>query len=116
MSYFRKFIRNYAQVAKPLTDLTRGYPHKITWSKKAQDSLDPIEKAVISEPILSLPDFQTGEYVVTTDASSKRIGAILSQIISRDEKVRVCSSYPNPQWKQLFSYPAWIIVNHTLTR
>jgi len=87
MSYFRKFIRNYAQVAKPLTDLTRGYPHKITWSKKAQDSLDPIKKAVISEPILSLPDIQTGEYVVTTDASTKRIGAILSQIISRDEKV-----------------------------
>ena len=71
MSYFRKFIRNYAQVAKPLTDLTRGNPQKITWSKIAQDSLDHLKKALTSEPILSLPDFQTGQFVVTTDASTK---------------------------------------------
>ena len=87
MSYFRKFIRNYAQVAKPLTDLTRGNPQKITWSKIAQNSLDHLKKALTSEPILSLPDFQTGQFVVTTDASTKGIGAILSQIINGEEKV-----------------------------
>ena len=77
MSYFRKFIKNYPQVAKPLTDLTRGNPQKITWSRIAQDSLDHLKKALISEPILWLPDFQTGQFVVTTDASTKGIGAIL---------------------------------------
>ena len=40
-----------------------------------------------SEPSLSLPDFQTGQFVVTTDASTKGNGAILSQIINGEEKV-----------------------------
>ena len=87
MSYFRKFIRNYAQIVKPLTDLTRGNPQKITWSKIAQDSLDHLKKALTSEPILSLPDFQTGQIVVTTATSNKGIGAILSQIINGEERV-----------------------------
>ena len=87
MSYFRKFIGNYAQVAKSLTDLTRGNPQKIVWSKTAQDSLDHLKKALTSEPILSLPDFETGQFVVTTDASNKGIGAILSQIINGEERV-----------------------------
>ncbi|KAK2710347.1 hypothetical protein QYM36_013862 [Artemia franciscana] len=87
MSYFRKFIRNYAQAEKPLTDLTRRNPHKITWSKTAQNSLDYIEKALISEPILSFPDFQTGQFVVTADTLTKGIRAILPQIISGEEKV-----------------------------
>ena len=87
MIYFRKFIRNYAEVAKPPTDVTRGNPQKITWSKIAQDSLDHLKKALTSEPISSLPDFQTGQFVVTTDASTKGIGAILSQIINGEERI-----------------------------
>ena len=65
---FPKFIRNHAQVAKPLTDLTRGNLQKITWSKGAQDDLDYLKKALILEHILSLLDSQTGQFVFTTDA------------------------------------------------
>jgi hypothetical protein len=64
----RRFTRNYSQISKSLTDLTRGNPQKITWSKEAQESLDCLKKALISEPILSLPNFQTGQFIVTTDA------------------------------------------------
>jgi hemolysin-activating ACP:hemolysin acyltransferase len=87
--YFRRFIRNYSQIAKPLTDLTRGKPQKINWSKEAQESLDYLKKALISEPILSLPNFQTGQFVVTTDASTKGIGAILSQTFEREENGKI---------------------------
>ena len=79
--YFRKFVRNYAQIAKPLTELTKGNSQNVTWSQEAQTSLDRLKKALTSEPISSLPDFENGQFVVTTDASSKGIGAILSQII-----------------------------------
>ena len=80
--YFRKFVRNYAQIAKPLTELTKGNSHNVTWSQEAQTSLDRLKKALTSEPILSLPDFENGKFIVTTDASSKGIGAILSQTIT----------------------------------
>ena len=76
------------KVAKPLTDLTRGEPKKkLLGPKIAQDSLDHLKKALTSEPILSLPDFQTGQFVVTTDASNKGIRVILSQIINGEERV-----------------------------
>ena len=40
-----------------------------------------------SEPILSLPDFQTGQFVVTSDALTKGIGVILSQIKTEKKKL-----------------------------
>jgi hypothetical protein len=83
--YFRKFIRNYAQIAKPLTDLPKGTPQNITWSQETQTSLDTLKKAFTSEPVLSLPDFEKGQFVVTTDASALGIGAILSQLIPVEE-------------------------------
>ena len=81
IGYFRKFVPNYAQIAKPLTELTKGNSQNVIWSQEAQTSLDRLKKALTSEPILSLPGFKNGQFAVTTDASSKGIGAILSQII-----------------------------------
>ena len=107
MSYFRKFIRNYTQVAKPLTDPTWGNPQKITWSKKAQDSLDHLKKALISEPILSLPNSKTGQFAVTTDASTKGIGAILTHTINGEEKVIAYASRTLTSEKSIAELPSF---------
>jgi hypothetical protein len=79
--YFRNFVLNYAQIAKPLTELPEGKSQNVTWSQEAQISLDRLKKELTSEPVLSLPDFENGQFLVTTDISSKGIDAILSQII-----------------------------------
>lgn len=80
--YFRKFIKNYATIAKPLSDLLRqntkfefGLPQKATFDKL---------KSIISErPVLTI--FQYGlETQVHTDASKHALAAILMQRSNED--------------------------------
>ena len=76
-SYYRKFIRGFSQIAKPLTDLTR---EKVTWcwGDAQGDSFTALKVAMATAPVLRLPDFER-QFVVTTDASDVAVGAILEQ-------------------------------------
>ena len=74
-SYYRKFIRGFSQLAKPLTDLTRektGWQ----WDKREEQSFLALKVAMATAPVLRLPDFER-QFVVMTDASDVAIGAIL---------------------------------------
>jgi len=43
-SYFRKIIRNFAQIADPLTELTKkGITDKIDWGNKKQVAFDQLK-------------------------------------------------------------------------
>ena len=76
-SYYRKFIRGFSQLAKPMTDLTRD---KVVWNwgDAQQQSFLALKAAMATTPVLRLPDFER-QFVVTTDASDVAIGAILEQ-------------------------------------
>ena len=79
-SYYRKFIRGFSQIAKPLTDLTR---EKKTWcwGDAEGNSFTALQVAMATAPVLRLPDFEK-QFVVTTDASDVAVGAILEQDFS----------------------------------
>ena len=69
--YYRKFVPHYAEVAAPLTDLTRKRkPEKIEWDQGCQEAFDKLKKALCSNPVLRNPDF-TKEFVLQTDASDR---------------------------------------------
>ena len=76
-SYYRKFIRGFSQIAKPLTDLTR---EKKTWcwGDAESDSFTALKVAMATAPVLHRPDFEK-QFVVRTDASDVAVGAILEQ-------------------------------------
>ena len=43
-SYFKEYIPNFAQIAHPLTELTRkGVPEKIPWGDKEQAAFDQLK-------------------------------------------------------------------------
>ena len=65
-SYYRKFIRGFSQIAKPLTDLTRD---KVAWrwGDTENNSFLALKVAMAMAPILHLPDFER-QFLVTTDA------------------------------------------------
>ena len=76
-SYYRKSIRGFSQIAKPLKDLAR---EKMTWcwGHAEQNSFMALKVAMATTPVLRLLDFEK-QFVVTTDASDVAIGAILEQ-------------------------------------
>ena len=77
VSYYRKLIHGFSQLANPLTDLTRD---KVVWQwgDADQNSFLALKAAKATVPVLHLPDFER-QFVVTTDASDVAIGAILEQ-------------------------------------
>jgi len=94
-SYYRKFIKDYAKVAKPLTNLTRGEFARVksSQSKKVPIELDEaaikafndLKTILSSSEILAFPNFFK-PFHLTTDASNYAIGAVLSQVDSGKDR------------------------------
>lgn len=88
-SYYRRFIKDFAAIARPLTNLLRGENGSVSkhMSKKISikfndtetEAFDRVRNILASEDVmLRYPDFKK-PFDLTTDASAHGIGAVLSQ-------------------------------------
>lgn len=76
--YYRKFIKDYSKVAKPMTKyLKKNVKLKIDNPEYVQ-SFETLKRLLINEPILIYPEFNK-TFTLTTDASQFALGAVLSQ-------------------------------------
>jgi hypothetical protein len=79
-NYFRRFVRNYATKAAPLTALTSDkvqYPWH-AWRKPEQIAFERLKTALTTAPVLALPDF-SAPFTIMSDASNLGCGAVLLQ-------------------------------------
>ena len=77
VGYYRKFIKGFAKIAKPLTLLTRQQV-KFDWTPEHQQAFMHLKEAIVQAPILHYPN-PNKTYIVYTDASDDACGAQLSQ-------------------------------------
>ena len=77
VGYYRRFIKGFAKIAKPLTILLKKN-QDFKWTNKEQEAFEKFKEILSTQPILQYPDFNS-EFVLTTDASNFAIGAVLSQ-------------------------------------
>ncbi|GFW87402.1 retrovirus-related Pol polyprotein from transposon 17.6 [Trichonephila clavipes] len=89
-NFYRRYIKNFAKRALPLTNLLRK-DTPFEWTSETQEAFDDIKKAILNPPVLALPD-PNAELLITTDASSRAIGAVLEQ------------KYPNSEVKPLYFF------------
>lgn len=75
--FYKRFIRNYAEITKPLTTLLKK-ESVFTWSTTEEKSFLTIKDSFPKLHVLKHPD-TTKSFVVETDASDYAIGAVLSQ-------------------------------------
>lgn len=84
-SYFRRFIRNFATIAQPLTDLLRKNA-TFSWGSEQREALKTLTNLLTASPILGHFD-PAAPTEVRTDASGHGIGAVLAQRQASGDRV-----------------------------
>ena len=104
--YYRKFIKDFAKIAKPLNELTKGAkskPREIrdgikqkrkksekekskedntfmsNWGDKQEEAFKILKEKLTTAPVLVYPNFDK-EFILYTDASIIALGAVLHQV------------------------------------
>lgn len=77
-NYYRKFVPNFAHIAKPLNNLLKKGT-TFSWNDERRRSFHLLKHHLLSPRILQYPDFSK-DFILTTDASDVACGAILSQL------------------------------------
>nr|XP_045615992.1 gastrula zinc finger protein XlCGF57.1-like [Procambarus clarkii] len=77
VGYYRKFCRNFATIAAPLTGLLAKHK-KWQWDEACQESFNKTKSLLTEAPVLVSPDFQK-PFSLFVDASDVEAGAVLTQ-------------------------------------
>ncbi|GFR12541.1 retrovirus-related Pol polyprotein from transposon 17.6, partial [Trichonephila clavata] len=76
-TYYRKFVKDFSTIARPLHKLTEA-KQKFIWTNECNNAFNKLKDALTSAPIQAYPE--TGkQFILDADASCESIGAILSK-------------------------------------
>ena len=85
-NYYRRFIPGYVQIAEPLHCLLKKTSKRFQWTSECEASFTLLKSKLTQSPLLAYPRF-TEPFIVSTDASDKAVGGVLSQIQDSHERV-----------------------------
>ena len=87
-NYYRRFIKGFASISAPLSDLfkiadrdknaSKDKRRPIVWNTACQTAFNRLKEALTNSPVLAQPDF-TKPFIIGTDASDFAIGYALMQ-------------------------------------
>ena len=83
VGHYQCFIKDFARIADPLHeyahgDTTKKKKESVVLNEAMRNTFHQLKEAVMNAPVLAYPD-PSKEYLLETDASKLRLGAVLSQ-------------------------------------
>ena len=112
VGYYRRFIKNFSKITKPIREVITGLENQskraakktyIEWTDLADAAFDNLKTMCVSTPILAYPDYQLS-FTLHTDSSTDGLGAVLYQ--KQDGKQRVIAYAIRSVSKAESNYPA----------
>ena len=99
-SYYRRFVKGFSSIAKPLNQLLTGttkkkryrnakpvtHPVKWEWSTPQEEAFQKLKKMLMEPPVLAYPEYSK-PFVLHTDASRDGLGAVLYQVFDGVKRV-----------------------------
>ena len=122
-NHYRRFIRRYAQIAKPLYKLISGNNSKlkkktVEWNSDCDIAFKELKDLCSNTPVLAYADY-TKKFMLYTDASELGLGAVLYQEQDNEKKViayasrTLSASEKNyPAHKLEFLALKWAVTDH----
>ncbi|CAG2243204.1 Retrovirus-related Pol polyprotein from transposon 17.6,Retrovirus-related Pol polyprotein from transposon 412,Retrovirus-related Pol polyprotein from transposon 297 [Mytilus edulis] len=77
-SFYRRFVKNYADIVRPMTDLTKK-GKKFVWTDQCETAFHRIKQELTGANIMGHPN-NADEFILDVDASGTGIGAVLQQV------------------------------------
>ena len=112
VGYYRRFIKNFSRITKPIREVITGLENQskrtakktyIEWSDAADVAFEHLKAMCVSTLILAYPDYQL-PFTLHTDSSTDGLGAVLYQ--KQDGKLRVIAYASRSVSKAESNYPA----------
>ena len=84
VGHFRRFIKNFVQIAKPLNDLlgcgnSKLKNHPVSLTAAAEEAFHTLKKKCVTATVLAFADLKK-PFLLETDASKYGLGAVLQQV------------------------------------
>ena len=111
VGYYRRFIKNFSKITKPIREVITGLENQskraakktyIEWSDAADTAFEQLKAMCVSTPILAYPNYQL-PFTLHTDSSTDGLGAVLYQ--KQDGKMRVIAYASRSVSKAEANYP-----------
>ena len=112
VGYYRRFIKDFSKIAKPIREVITGLENQskrsakktfVEWTEAADSAFEHLKKLCTSTPTLAYPDYKL-PFVLHTDSSSEGLGAVLYQ--KQNDKLRVIAYASRSVSKAESHYPA----------
>ena len=111
VGYYRRFIRDFSKISKPIREVIIGLENQskrvakktlINWSEAAQSAFEVLKELCVNAPILAFPDYKL-PFILHTDSSTEGLGAVLYQ--KQEGKLRVIAYASRSVTRTESNYP-----------
>ena len=101
LNFNRQFIQDFAGIIRPLYALLKK-DTPFVWSTSCQEALDALKQAMVSAPVLAIPDIDDRgkTFRLEVDSSGVAWGGVLSQEIRGERRVIAYYSKCIPHYKR----------------